>query len=210
MPCLQGLDADGRVIYVGTFSKTLFPALRLGYVIVPAGLWPGRWRGAAALGLPSAGPGSGRARRPDGERRLRAAPAADARASTRRRLAALSEAAARHGGGLFTLRPVTTGLHAIADLHGVDDQAAFREALAHGVEVMPVSGYCFDRRRAPRQGLVLGFGCVRAGAARRRHGAARGGGPGGTARPAAGRGSDRVGSADRLPAGPGLYSAPPC
>jgi GntR family transcriptional regulator / MocR family aminotransferase len=32
---LQGLDADGRVLYLGTFSKALFPALRLGYVVVP-------------------------------------------------------------------------------------------------------------------------------------------------------------------------------
>jgi len=31
IPALQGLDQDGRVIYLGTFSKTLFPALRLGY-----------------------------------------------------------------------------------------------------------------------------------------------------------------------------------
>jgi GntR family transcriptional regulator/MocR family aminotransferase len=29
LPCLHGLDPDGRVIYVGTFSKTLFPGLRL-------------------------------------------------------------------------------------------------------------------------------------------------------------------------------------
>jgi GntR family transcriptional regulator/MocR family aminotransferase len=32
---LQGLDGEARVIYTGTFSKVLFPALRLGYVVAP-------------------------------------------------------------------------------------------------------------------------------------------------------------------------------
>ncbi len=35
---LQSLDSHGRVIYIGTFSKTMFPALRLGYMIVPSNL----------------------------------------------------------------------------------------------------------------------------------------------------------------------------
>src|SRR5207253_1792596 len=35
---LQGLDRHSRVIYIGTFSKTLFPSLRLGYIVIPADL----------------------------------------------------------------------------------------------------------------------------------------------------------------------------
>jgi GntR family transcriptional regulator / MocR family aminotransferase len=35
---LQGLDANSRVIYIGTFSKVLFPSLRLGYIVVPPDL----------------------------------------------------------------------------------------------------------------------------------------------------------------------------
>jgi GntR family transcriptional regulator / MocR family aminotransferase len=37
---LQGLDTDGRIIYLGTFSRTVFPALRIGYMIVPKSLAP--------------------------------------------------------------------------------------------------------------------------------------------------------------------------
>jgi GntR family transcriptional regulator/MocR family aminotransferase len=37
---LQGLDREGRVIYIGTFSRTVFPALRIGYLIAPARLLP--------------------------------------------------------------------------------------------------------------------------------------------------------------------------
>ena len=35
LPCLQGLDDSGRVIYAGTFGKVLFPSLRLGYLLLP-------------------------------------------------------------------------------------------------------------------------------------------------------------------------------
>jgi GntR family transcriptional regulator / MocR family aminotransferase len=41
LPSLQSLDHSGRVIYVGTFSKLLFPSLRLGYVVVPEPLLDG-------------------------------------------------------------------------------------------------------------------------------------------------------------------------
>ncbi len=35
LPCLQGLDDCGRVIYAGTMSKILYPSLRLGYLLAP-------------------------------------------------------------------------------------------------------------------------------------------------------------------------------
>lgn len=38
VPCLQGLDSSGRVLYVGTFSKTMFSGIRVGYIVVPADL----------------------------------------------------------------------------------------------------------------------------------------------------------------------------
>jgi len=38
IPALQGLDTHGRVIYIGTFARMLFPALRLGYIVAPPAL----------------------------------------------------------------------------------------------------------------------------------------------------------------------------
>ena len=159
LPCLQGLDADGRVIYVGSFSKTLFPALRLGFLIVPPDL-PARLIGArraadlhppivtqAALADFMAG-----GHFASHLRRMRAAYA--------ERLEALEHAARRHGRGALRLRPVRTGLHAVADLEGVDAEAVGREAMARGVEVTPLCSYYAGGRRGT-DALVMGFAAAR-------------------------------------------------
>jgi GntR family transcriptional regulator/MocR family aminotransferase len=165
IPCLHGLDADGRVIYVGSFSKTLFPALRLGFVIVPSDL---RDRLVAARAAADQHPPT-----------IDQAVMADflleghfarhvrrMRTAYRERLEALQAAAERYCRGALRVRPVATGLHALADLDGVDAARVSVEAAKRGVEAAPVSAY-FSGKESGINGLVLGFAAVRPDAARR-------------------------------------------
>lgn len=158
-PSLHGLDPDGRVIYVGSFSKTLFPALRLGYVIVPRDLHAPMMNARRACDLHPAGllqeVVAELMMEGHYERHLR-------RMNThhRDRLEALDESVRRYCGEALVLRPVTTGLHAVADLRGASAESVFREALARGIEAMPLSSYYGSRRRVPANALVLGFGGV--------------------------------------------------
>jgi len=159
IPCLHGLDTDGRVIYIGTFSKTLFPALRLGFLIVPADLHdrllaarrctdlhPPRLDQAVLADFMAGG---------HFERRVRRM-----RAVYGERQQALAGAVERLCGGALRLRPAQTGLHVVADLADADASRVFEEAAARGVEVMPLSAYVLGRGRSDNA-LVLGFGSVR-------------------------------------------------
>jgi GntR family transcriptional regulator/MocR family aminotransferase len=159
VPSLHGLDADGRVIYVGSFSKTLFPALRLGYVIVPADLHMPMLHARRALDIhppvPLQGAIADLMLQGQFERHVR-------RMNTqyRERLEALHEAVRRYCAGALTLRPVATGLHVVADLHTAQAETVSRIALERGIEAMPLSMYYSGRRASPANALVLGFGCV--------------------------------------------------
>jgi GntR family transcriptional regulator/MocR family aminotransferase len=165
VPCLHGLDVDGRVIYVGSFSKTLFPALRLGFLVVPPDLQDGLV--AARATADQHPPVLDQAVLADflGEghfaRHLRRM-----RVAYRERLEALTDVAARFCGGILRLRPTRTGLHAIADLDGADAVRVSEEAAARGVEVTPLSAY-FAGPGRHANALVLGFAAVGAEAARR-------------------------------------------
>ncbi len=137
--CLHALDPDGRVIYLGSFSKTLFPALRLGFLIVPNDLVDGfaRARVASDLHPPSFEQAivAEFMIRGHYQRHLRRMQAAYAE-----RLDALQQAIEASGVPL-RLRPVHSGLHAVADLEGADAERVAHEAAARKIEVMPLSYY---------------------------------------------------------------------
>ncbi|HEX7137001.1 MAG TPA: PLP-dependent aminotransferase family protein [Vicinamibacterales bacterium] len=172
IPCLHGLDEDGRVIYAGTFSKTLFPALRLGFLIVPSDLQPHLLSARRATDVhPPLLEQAALADLMAGghfDRHLRRM-----RAAYHERLDALADAARRWCGGALVLRPTRTGLHVVAELVDVNAERVRHEAAARGVEVMPLSHYYFGRPKAAPGGsrspnaLVMGFAAVRPDAIRR-------------------------------------------
>ena len=163
---LQGLDGGERVIYVGTFSKTMFPALRLGYVIAPRALAAAFGNARALLDRqpPAAEQAALASFVEDGAyarhlRRMRTLYAG--------RRAALLDAAAREPGeARLELRPAETGMHLLGLLpQGVDDRAVSARALEMGVEAPALSRYAL--RRPKRGGLVLGYAGYDEGAIRR-------------------------------------------
>lgn len=164
LPCLHSLDPDGRVIYLGTFSKSLFPALRLGFLIVPRGLQAGFIRARLATDLH---PPLLEQRvlaafieRGHYERHLRRMQSAYAE-----RLEALQRAVERVGAPL-RLRAVHAGMHAIVDVEGVSAERVHEAAFALGVETMPLAAYYEPRGPRPvgaerlPNALFLGFGAV--------------------------------------------------
>jgi GntR family transcriptional regulator/MocR family aminotransferase len=160
LPALQGLDEHHRVVYLGTFSKTLFPALRLAYLVVPPDLVDAFGRALNELFR-------------EGHTMQQAVLArflAEGHyASHIRRMRAVY--GARHDALIAAIRhefgetlPVIggdAGLHLVLGLPGrVDDHAVVRQGLRKGVATRPLSMYQVRRTKTAR-GLVLGYAAVR-------------------------------------------------
>lgn len=158
VPALQSLDRD-RVIYVGTFSKVMFPALRIGYLVPPLELleaFTSARRFFFSLHSPVLEQAVLRDFMVEGHfgrhvRRMRSL------YSSRR--SALLEAIERHLSHFLEVVRSEGGMYLTATfrstLDGVDDRRAARLAAANGVDVVPVS--VFRLGATGPGGLLLGF-----------------------------------------------------
>jgi GntR family transcriptional regulator/MocR family aminotransferase len=155
---LQGMDTHDRVIYMGTFSKALFPALRVGYVVVPPTLWTRFLQSRFAFDLftPTLYQRALAEFLKQGHfaRHLRRM-----RSAYLERRNALLRGLALHCGNQLQVHNSDAGLHVTALLReGVDDHDVAARLGRRGVAALALSGSYVGP--VQRQGLLLGFGCA--------------------------------------------------
>jgi GntR family transcriptional regulator/MocR family aminotransferase len=158
LPALQTLDRNTQVIFAGSFNKTLFPSLRLGYMVVPQSLADAfrmcksiysrhhPWVDQAVL----------REFIEEGHyirhlRRMRKVYGG--------RLEVLKEEFRRHLDGAFELSPTESGMQTVGWLRTAQDAEQLASlALGKNVDIIPLTRYCHSKQIAA--GFQIGFAAV--------------------------------------------------
>ena len=159
LAALQGLDEGGRVIYTGTLSKVLLPALRLGYMVAPPSLQPAitgaKWltdrhvallyQAVLALFIDEG----------HFERHLRRM-----RKVYETRRTTMLAAFAEHFGPRATITGTESGMHVLVNLHGVTDADQFvAAARARGVGIYSATPY-YVGEPPPGATFLMGYSSV--------------------------------------------------
>ncbi|TBU77016.1 PLP-dependent aminotransferase family protein [Phytopseudomonas daroniae] len=154
IPALRSMaNTEAQVILAGTFSKLLFPSLRIAYVVLPPQLLESftrlvsltaRHANSLAQAVLADFIAEGHFDRH--LRRMRKLYAA--------RAEAFAHAAERHWQGLLEVPPIRAGLDVVCRLQACDELDALARLATQGIDVMPLQRYCV-RPQAP--GLIMGF-----------------------------------------------------
>ncbi|WP_065761498.1 PLP-dependent aminotransferase family protein [Pseudomonas defluvii] len=154
LPALKSLDQQGRVLYTGTFSKVLFPGLRLAYLVVPTEQHKAFALQADRLHnhCPHLLQATVTAFLNEGHfaRHLK-----KMRSLYARRRQWLVDALLQQFGGRLQINTQAGGMHVVAGLCDGDDVKLAQRARAAGIAIEPLSRWYLETM--PRQGLVLGF-----------------------------------------------------
>jgi GntR family transcriptional regulator/MocR family aminotransferase len=156
---LQGLDREGRVIYVGTFSRTVFSSLRIGYLIAPRSLVTAfsaaKWlsdRHTATLEQETLAEFIGSGMYERYLRRVRRRNAA--------RRTALLDSIQAHLGNRVEVTGDGAGAHVVLwPKRHVTEHSVIADAASRGVGVYGISPYFMKQRCRP--GLLLGYSRMR-------------------------------------------------
>lgn len=160
IPALQGLVEQAPVVYLGTFSKTLYPGLRLGYVVLPVPLMDDLkvahgelYRGGHSLIQLALAEFIQGGHYTAHIRRMRLL-------YGRRRQRLITLITENLGKGALSEFNHNAGLHLVLKLDPAsDDVAIAREANAKNLLVRPLSRYFLGETK--RQGLLMGFACMK-------------------------------------------------
>ena len=156
---LQGLDKNDSVLYMGTFSKTMFPGLRIGFLVVPEPLadplsvgLSELYRGGHIFTQAILAEFMRKGHFGSHIRRMRVLYA--------ERLRILQEAIQHHFAGKAGVIDGDAGLHLALGLpDNCDDRAISSQAQIEGIITRPLSSYYANASHA-RRGLLLGYSCV--------------------------------------------------
>ena len=155
LPALSALDNTGRVLYVGTFSKSMFSAIRIGYLVIPELLVEPFAKARNILGQ-SSSPVTEIALAQFLSNGSFSEHIRKMRRIYRERKDGLLNALEEYCGDTLSPRQTDAGMHVIADLKiGIEDWTAHNCLLKAGIDSLPLSIYY--QKQLNRNALVLGF-----------------------------------------------------